>query len=125
MSIHVVLCDDQPDVARMISCRLMRADFEVHTVHDAESAWSVIQRVRPQLLITDLQFPGIELICQARSCAETVDMPVIVLSSMACQPTALETLQQELNLAAILPKPFSLRKLVALAGDVTQPAAVA
>lgn len=125
MSIHVVLCDDQPDVARMISCRLMRADFEVHTAHDAESAWSVIQRVHPQLLITDLQFPGFELLCRTRSCPETADMPVIVLSSLSGNPEAMEALQHELRLSAILPKPFSLRKLVSMVTEVTRPVAVA
>lgn len=122
MPIHVVICDDQPDVARMISCRLMRADFEVHTAHDADSAWSVIRRVQPQLLITDLQFPGIELICRVRSCADTADLPVIVLSSMPVTVETADVMQHELRLSAILPKPFSLRRLVSLVGEITQPA---
>lgn len=125
MPIHVVLCDDQADLARMVSCRLMRANFEVHTVQDAETAWGVIRQVRPHLLITDLQFPGFELICRARSCAETADLPVIVLSSVAGHRSAMDQLKQELKLSAILQKPFSLRQLVALADEVTRPVSVA
>lgn len=122
MPIHVVVCVDEPYLARMIACRLMRADFEVHSAHDCESAWDVINSVRPQLVITDLQYPGLGLICQIRNTPALSDLPAIVLSSNTGNPTALAALQQQLKLHAILPKPFSLRSLVKLATEATRPA---
>jgi CheY-like chemotaxis protein len=73
-------------------------------------------------LITDLQYPGIDLICRIRAHADTSDLPVIVLSSANGPAVAFESLRRDLHLAAVLPKPFSLRRLVALAGQVAQPA---
>ena len=120
MPIHVVVCDSQPDVARMISCRLMRADFEVHSAHDADSAWDVVQRVHPQLLITHLQPSGIKLVRRIRNSEDTRELTVIGLSATFRPSPAVQRLRQQLQLSALLQKPFSLRQLVALAGKVTQ-----
>jgi DNA-binding response OmpR family regulator len=122
MPIHVVLCESQPDVARLVSCRLMRADFEVHSARDVETAWEVIRRVRPAVLIAELQYPGIDLLCRLRSCPDTADLPVIALTSVVGPRDAMDTLQHDLGLAAVVAKPFSLRRLVRLAEEVTQPA---
>lgn len=119
MSIHVVLCENEPHVARMISCRLMRADLEVHTVHDCESGWDVIERLQPQLLVTDLQLPSLELVCRVRSTPLTSQLPIIALTSVGGDPEKLENMRREWNLAAILQKPFSPRRLVSLALETT------
>lgn len=119
MSIHVVLFENEPHVARMISCRLMRANLEVHTVHDGESAWEVIERLQPQLLVTDVQLPALELVCRVRSTPMTAQLPIIALSAMDCDPVELDMLQREWNFTAILQKPFSPRRLVSLALEAT------
>ena len=121
MSIHIVLCDDEPQTARMISWRLMRAGFEVHTAHDGEAAWEITRRVHPQLLITDLQFPGIELVCRVRATPETARLPIILLTSTNLPSELQRRMRQELNLAAILPKPCSLRDLARVSYQATQP----
>jgi hypothetical protein len=73
-------------------------------------------------LITDLQYPGLGLICQVRNTPALSDVSTIVLSSNMGNPTAMDALRQQLKLHAILPKPFSLRSLVKLATDATRPA---
>ena len=120
MSIHVVLCDDETQTARMISWRLMRAGFEVHTAHDGEAAWDITRRVHPDLLITDLQFPGIELVCRVRGTPETAQVPIILLTSTELTPEMQQRMRHELSLSAILPKPCSLRDLVRVAYQATQ-----
>ena len=119
MSIHVVLCDSDPSVARLISCRLMRADLDVHTIQDCENVWDVIHRLQPQLVIADLQFPGIELLCKLRNTQETANLPVIALSDQTAAPVVMDEICRDLHLTAVLPKPFSMRKLVRLALDAT------
>jgi two-component system alkaline phosphatase synthesis response regulator PhoP len=119
MSIHVVVCDDEPHVARMISCRLMRADFEVHSAHDCETAWDVIHRVRPQLLVTDLHDPAVELVCRLRATPGLAELPVIALTSTRENIAAMKGLQEQLGLYALLAKPFSPRCLVRLAAQAT------
>lgn len=124
MPIHIVLCDEDAQLARLVSCRLMRADFEVHTAHDHETAWDVIRRVHPQLLITSLQAAGIELISHLRERGETMALPVIGLLSADASHRWMDTLSDELKLSAVLPKPFSLRQFVRLACETTQHAPV-
>jgi DNA-binding response OmpR family regulator len=120
MPIHVVVCEHQPDLARMISCRLMRADLEVHSTHDSESATEVLRRVRPHLLITHLQPAGIALVRSLRDLVEFAELPVIGLSPAFTPLACLVKLREDLQLAAVLQKPFSLRQLVALAGHVAK-----
>lgn len=120
MSIHVVLCDDETQVARMISWRLTRAGFEVHTAQDGDAAWEMTRRIHPHLLITDLQFPGIDLVCRVRSTPIIKSVPIILLSAASCSSDMCRKLAQELKLSAILPKPCSLRGLVRLAYQATQ-----
>lgn len=119
MPIHVVVFETEPHVARMVAYRLMRADFEVHTVHDCESAWEVIERLQPQLLVTDLQFPALELVDRIRSTPATADLPIIGLSSPNGDSAEGEHAHLEWQFSAILPKPFSPRRLVHLALELT------
>ncbi len=119
MPIHVVVFEAEPHVARMVACRLMRADFEVHSVHDGESAWEVIDRIRPQLLVTDLQPPALELVDRIRHMPATADLPIIGLCSANGDPAEVERLQADWQFWAILPKPFSPRRLIRLALEAT------
>lgn len=118
MSIHVVVFESEPHVARMISCRLMRADFEVHSVHDVESGWDVISRVQPHLLVTDVEAPALELISRVRNTPETRDLPILGLTAANCDPLELELLHRDWNISAMLQKPFSLRRMVRLAAEI-------
>lgn len=118
MSIHVVIFETEPHVARMIACRLMRADFEVHSVHDVESGWDVICRVQPQLLITDVADPALELISRIRSTPSTRELPILGLTQAGDDPMELELLHRDWHFAAVLQKPFSPRRMVRLAAEI-------
>lgn len=118
MSIHVVVFESEPHIARMIACRLMRADFEVHSVHDVESGWDVICRVRPHLLVTDLEDPALELIRRMRAASETKELSILALAKSDSDPMELELLHRDYHFAAMLPKPFSPRRLIRLAAEI-------
>jgi DNA-binding response OmpR family regulator len=120
MSAQIVLCESDAYLARMIACRLMRADFEVHSVRDCDAACEVIEWWRPQLLVTDLQYPAGEVLCRVRGDEAFSDLPIIGLSNVGGPPAAMALLQQQLKLHAVLTKPFSVRRLVKLAKDVTR-----
>ncbi len=120
MSAQIVLCESDAYLARMIACRLMRADFEVHAVHNCDAACELIEWWRPQLLITDLQYPSVEVLCRVRGDEAFADLPIIGLSNVAGHPAAIALLQQQLNLHAVLTKPFSVRRLVKLAKEATR-----
>jgi two-component system, OmpR family, alkaline phosphatase synthesis response regulator PhoP len=123
MSAQIVVCEGEPYLSRMIACRLMRADFAVHSSRDCETAGDIIERLRPQLLIVDLQYPAVELLCRVRGDEAFADLPIIGLTSVAGHPAAMALMQQQLNLFAVLTKPFSLRRLVHLARKAVQQSA--
>ncbi len=116
MSAHVVLWFNEPQLARMISCRLMRADFEVHSVHDDQSACDVLDRVQPQLLVTDWQPSRTELLRKAHDS----EIPVIGLTSLSRPMHDAHELCRQGLVAAVLSLPCSLRRLVELARHITQ-----
>ncbi len=116
MSTHVVLWFQEPQLARLISCRLMRADFEVHTVHDDQAACEAIQRLRPELLVTDYRPERAEVLRQAQ-----VHSTGVIGLTNSCRPSGeiIELCRQGL-LSAVLALPCSLRRLVDLARHLTQ-----
>lgn len=116
MSTHVVLWFEEPQLARMISCRLMRADFEVHSVHDDQSACEILDRIQPQLLITDWQPSRAGLLQKAHE----GDIPVIGLTPNGRTMTDINDLCRRGLIAAVLSLPCSIRRLIELARHITQ-----
>ncbi|MGN6224602.1 response regulator transcription factor [Pseudoxanthomonas sp.] len=59
--IRVLLAEDQAMVRGALSALLnLEADIEVvGTAADGESAWRELQRLRPDLLVTDIEMPGL------------------------------------------------------------------
>lgn len=59
--IRVLLTEDQAMVRGALSALLnLEADIEVvGTAADGESAWRELQRLRPDLLVTDIEMPGL------------------------------------------------------------------
>jgi|GEM_PF-5885921 len=116
MATHIVLWFDEPQRARQISCRLMRADFEVHTVHDDFTASELLDHLHPQLLVTDGHSSRLELLQQAYDAA----IPVIGLASANDRTATLDDLQSRGLFSAVFSLPCSLHQLVDLAHHLTQ-----
>ncbi len=51
----ILLVDDDPGLLRLLSIRLRAEDYEVEAVDSAENALAVLNRFRPDLVITDLR----------------------------------------------------------------------
>src|SRR5262245_46247535 len=81
----VLLVDDQPVVAEAIR-RIVanEPDFDFHYCRKAGEALAVAQRVKPTVILQDLVMPdldGLALLRLYRADAETMDIPVVVLST--------------------------------------------
>lgn len=109
---RILVVDDDSDIRQLYSNVLTRSGYQVDTAEDGEAGWRRLHAVRhaPEcyhLLITDHSMPqlsGVELVKRLR--AARMALPVILAS--AGTPTNIE----ELQLAAMLTKPFSPDKLV-------------
>ncbi|MEI8379637.1 MAG: response regulator [Planctomycetota bacterium] len=115
MSQRIIVCDDEPHIVRAISLKFARAGFDVHGAADAESCWELMRRHPPALLITDYTMPGMngaQLVRRIRADEALSDIPVIMLTARGFELAEQTGELDDLNLAAMVSKPFSPRELV-------------
>ena len=109
---RILLVEDDADIRQLTSDVLRKSGYQVDTAEDGEAGWKMLHAVRYDpdsydLLITDNNMPrlsGCELIKRVR--AERMILPVILATGS--EPINTECLQ----LAALLPKPFTSDQLV-------------
>ncbi len=108
---RVLLVDDNIDLLKLMSIRLRPMKFELRTATSAEEALSILAVWPADLVITDLQMPGMsgmELfeILQYN----TPLLPVIILTAHGTIPDAVDATQ--LGVASYLSKPFDSDVLI-------------
>lgn len=116
MSSRILVCDDHHHITRLVELVLRRSGYEVQVEENGLSAWEVVQRDPPDLLITDQEMPGLtglELVSRIRKLQAVTNLPVILLTARAFELHESQLIR-ELRLPDILMKPFSPRELAAL-----------
>lgn len=108
--VHALVCDDYEPIVNLIKIVLNADGFEVSTAFDGNSAQDMIRSIRPDLIISDVEMPGITgigLFKLLRS--DTTGMaktPFILMSSANRKSDALEA-----GCSYFLTKPFPLDAL--------------
>lgn len=123
MSAKVILADDEMHILRAAEFKLKRSGFDVTCVEDGQAAWEAIQEARPDILITDYHMPrmdGLELCRTVRQNEATADLPIIMLTAKGFDLSGDDSETAELNVAAVLAKPFSPRGLVQCIEEVLE-----
>ncbi len=111
---RVLLCDDEIHILRAAEFKIKRAGYSVRTAGDGEEAWQLVQDQVPDLLITDCQMPrldGIGLVRRLREDGRTTGVPVLMLTAKGYELSH-EDLASELDVLAVIAKPFSPRELL-------------
>jgi DNA-binding response OmpR family regulator len=112
MSITIMVVDDDPSIVHMMKENLSYAGYQVLEAYDGETAVRVAKATRPQLILMDLNMPGIsgvEAFRQLRAVPETSKIPVLFLTGEASV-----TLPPELSnepAVGALPKTLELDQL--------------
>ena len=110
----VVMVTDDSRVVRVKTGRLLAAhNYQVVMAEDGLDALRQIENSIPDLLITDLDMPGMggmELVRQLRSHGRTVDLPIIMITA---DGEALRTEALESGVNAVLGKPYPEEQLIA------------
>ncbi len=81
---HVLLVEDEPNIAEAIRFILMRDGFRVTTYNDGTGAVSRIVAAAPDVLILDLMLPGVsglDILSGLRADPATAGLPVMMLSA--------------------------------------------
>ncbi len=84
MGRHVLLIEDEPNIAEAIRFILSRDGWQVTHVADGAGALTGVRRVQPDLVILDQMLPGLsglEILTAIRADPATVALPVLMLTA--------------------------------------------
>ena len=111
--VRVLVVDDSAVAREVLSATLRRDGFEVETAFGAESAHSRIMHRRPDVVVLDLQMPGVDGLEFLERVMQSIPLPIVVCSSMA-QPGAKAVIRAlELGAVDVISKPAGgLRTMV-------------
>lgn len=111
----ILVAEDDPIVAKLLNHTLSRRGFTVHYAPDGQRAAELIQSMAPpRLALLDVMLPyfsGFELIAQIRAIPAWRAVPIIVLTSMSQEGSAVRAL--EAGASDYIVKPFRPDELVA------------
>jgi CheY-like chemotaxis protein len=82
----ILIVDDEPDSVAVASDLLAFYGAEVHTALDGRHAMEMLEKIKPDLVLSDLSMPkvdGWELIEMIRRNPATAHLPVIALTANA------------------------------------------
>lgn len=119
----VLLADDDTTLAEVTAFALRRAGFLVITVPDGEQALQVWAAEQPDLVILDIQLPGLDGLEICRQIRAESTVPIIMLTVRNSDDDIVRGL--ELGADDYVPKPFSPRQLIARAHAILRRSAAA
>ena len=110
----VLLVDDEDSLRKVIKELLERDGYVVAEARDGAQALDQIDRVGPDIIVLDLNMPGLDgygVLSHLRSRPATADIPVIVLTAKGDEDNEVRVF--ELGADDFLTKPFRARALSA------------
>ena len=119
---HVLVVDDDPTVAEIVSRYLAREGFDVVAVDNGHDALREAAAAPPDLVVLDLMLPGIDGLEVCRRLRQLAPMPVIMLTARGDEGDRVVGL--ELGADDYVAKPFSPRELTARVKAVLRRAAI-
>lgn len=104
---HILLVEDEEDLAVLLSTRLRSEGYAVSRVSDGVQAMQQVMQLRPSLIILDLMLPGgggLGVLEKVKMSVLTHDIPVVILTGM--QDPGYEAKVLEKGVDAYLQKPY-------------------
>lgn len=82
----ILIVEDDETILRLLSSSFSEEEFTITTAQDGETAYTMTERLVPDLVLLDLVLPkknGFEYLRDVRSNKKLKDIPVIVLSNLS------------------------------------------
>lgn len=111
MAQKILIVEDESQIARLVRLYLEEAGFAALEIHDGAQALAAFHHERPDLVILDLNLPGMDGLDICRAIRRESDAPVIILTARTEEADRLIGL--ELGADDYVVKPFSPREVVA------------
>lgn len=111
MVFKILVVDDEPAIVKQARDYMERAGYSVSTAGDGPLALALANTERPDLIVLDLNLPGMDGLDVCRALRRRSDVPIIMLTARVDETDRLIGL--ELGADDYVTKPFSPRELVA------------
>jgi signal transduction histidine kinase/DNA-binding response OmpR family regulator len=115
----ILIVEDSPTQAEKLKYFLEQHSYKVIVTKDGKEALNFIRKTKPSLVISDIVMPemnGFELCNQIKSNEATLEIPVILLTSLAGSEDVLEGLACGAD--NFLTKPYSETYLISIVGQI-------
>jgi two-component system alkaline phosphatase synthesis response regulator PhoP len=112
----ILLVDGEPNDLELVSRVLMRTGYEVVTAQHGEQALDLLASARPDLVILDVELPGIDGFEVCRRIRLDSQLPIIMLTARDDEDDIMRGFR--LGVDDYVTKPFSVRLLAARAAAV-------
>lgn len=112
---QLLLVDDEPGLREAVQAYLEDSGFVVHVASNATDGWDFLQRISPDLVITDIMMPqvdGYQFLKQLRGDPRFQSLPVVFLTARGMTSDRIQGYQAGCD--AYLSKPFDPDELVAI-----------
>ncbi|KXK12793.1 MAG: response regulator receiver protein [Chloroflexi bacterium OLB14] len=112
MTSKILIVEDDPDVAEMLTAYFRSQEYDVSTVNWGEDGVRSAQQTPPDLAILDIRLPdidGYEVAHRLRTDRRTADIPIIFLTEKRDRPDKLHGL--EIGADDYITKPFDIQEL--------------
>jgi two-component system alkaline phosphatase synthesis response regulator PhoP len=107
----ILIIEDETELVKVLRSYLEQAGFHVLTAYRGDSGLSTWEHKRPDLVLLDLNLPGMDGLDVAREIRRKSNTPIIMLTARVEETDQLIGL--ELGADDYIPKPFSPRVVVA------------
>lgn len=115
---RVLVADDDPGIRRLLTTALAAEGYEVTAAADGVEVLAALEAGQFAALLLDMMMPRLDgpgVVRELRRRELATDVPIVIVSASH----AARTLGDQLEVAAVVEKPFDLEKLVATLQRVT------
>jgi DNA-binding response OmpR family regulator len=107
----ILIIEDEPELVKVLRDYLEKAGFKVETAYRGDTGFSLWEHKHPDLVLLDLNLPGMDGLDVAREIRRKGDTPIIMLTARVEEMDQLIGL--ELGADDYITKPYSPRLVVA------------
>ena len=107
----ILIIEDEPELVKVLKSYLEQSGYDVLTSYRGDSGLTTWENSRPDLVILDLNLPGMDGLDVARAIRKQADTPIIMVTARVEETDRLIGL--ELGADDYVTKPYSPREVVA------------
>ena len=112
MNCRILVIDEEAAVRHALRGALTDQDYELEEAEDGSTALARLEEVRPQIVISDVNMPGMEIVSLLEKVQKMDESPLVILiAAMASKENAIQALR--VGAHDYILKPFDLGELSA------------